>query len=120
MAFNFKDTPVAKMADEIRDENQHANIAPATAAPAEPVKEAAPVPVTAPTTAPIAQAPASAPDAAPATVKAKKTTNGIVIDVPMPEYIKLTMMKVQTGRTLKDLALQAIREFVERNDGIGQ
>lgn len=118
MAFNFKDTPVAKMADEIRDENQHASIAPATGAPAEPVKDAAPV--AAPTTAPTAQAPASMPDAAPTTVKAKKTTNGIVIDVPMPEYIKLTMMKVQTGRTLKDLALQAIREFVERNDGVGQ
>lgn len=114
MAFNFKDTPVAKMADEIRDENQHANIAPALA---EPVKEAAPV--AAPTTASTAQAPASTPNAAPTTVKAKKTTNGIVIDVPMPEYIKLTMMKVQTGRTLKDLALQAIREFVERNDGVG-
>ena len=118
MAFNFKDTPVAKMADEIRDENQHASIAPVTAAPAEPVKSTAPV--AAPTTAPTTQAPASMPDAAPTTVKAKKTTNGIVIDVPMPEYIKLTMMKVQTGRTLKDLALQAIREFVERNDGVGQ
>lgn len=115
MAFNFKDTPVAKMADEIRDENQHANIAPA---PSEPVKEAAPI--AAPTTTPTVQAPASTPDAAPTTMKAKKTTNGIVIDVPMPEYIKLTMMKVQTGRTLKDLALQAIREFVERNDGVGQ
>ena len=117
MAFNFKDTPVAKMADEIRDENQHASIAPVTAAPAEPVKTT--TPVAAPTTAPTAQASASMPDAAPTTVKAKKTTNGIVIDVPMPEYIKLTMMKVQTGRTLKDLALQAIREFVERNDGVG-
>lgn len=48
-------------------------------------------------------------------VKAKKTENGIVINVPMADYMQLTMMKIQTGRTLKDLALQAIHEFVERN-----
>lgn len=117
MAFNFKDTPVAKMADEIRDDNQHSSVAPVAAAPVEPAKEQS-VPVAEPTTTPTAQA--STPDVAPSPVKAKKTTNGIVIDVPMQEYMKLMMMKVQTGRTLKDLALQAIREFVERNDGVGQ
>ena len=47
--------------------------------------------------------------------KGKKTENGIVVNVPMEEYMQLTMMKFQTGRTLKDLALQAIHEFVERN-----
>lgn len=45
----------------------------------------------------------------------KKTANGIVVNVPMEDYMQLTMMKFQTGRTLKDLALQAIHEFVERN-----
>lgn len=48
-------------------------------------------------------------------VKGKKTENGIVVNVPMDDYMQLTMMKFQTGRTLKDLALQAIHEFVERN-----
>lgn len=48
-------------------------------------------------------------------LKPKKTENGIVINVPMADYMQLTMMKLQTGRTLKDLALQAIHEFVERN-----
>lgn len=47
--------------------------------------------------------------------KSKKEKNGIVIDVPMQDYMQLTMLKLQTGRTLKDLALQAIHEFVERN-----
>lgn len=47
--------------------------------------------------------------------KGKKTENGIVVNVPMEDYMQLTMMKFQTGRTLKDLALQAIHEFVERN-----
>lgn len=48
-------------------------------------------------------------------LQGKKTANGIVVNVPMDDYMQLTMMKFQTGRTLKDLALQAIHEFVERN-----
>jgi hypothetical protein len=44
-----------------------------------------------------------------------KTENGIVVNVPMDDYMQLMMLKIQTGRTLKDLALQAIHEFVERN-----
>lgn len=47
--------------------------------------------------------------------KSKKTANGIVVNVPMEDYLQLTLMKCRTGRTLKDLALQAIHEFVERN-----
>jgi hypothetical protein len=116
MAFNFKETRVAQIADEIRDDNQHTSIAPVAAAPTEPAKDQV-APVAEPTT-PAVQAPA--PNVIPSPVKAKKTTNGIVIDVPMQEYKELIMMKVQTGRTLKDLALQAIREFVERNDRVGQ
>ena len=48
-------------------------------------------------------------------IKPKKEKNGIVIDVPIDDYMQLTMLKIQTGRTLKDLALQAIHDFVERN-----
>ena len=44
-----------------------------------------------------------------------KATNGIVVDVPIDDYMALMQMKVMTRRTLKDLALQAIQEFVERN-----
>lgn len=44
-----------------------------------------------------------------------KTENGIVVNVPMDDYMQLMMLKIQTGRTLKDLALQAIHEFVVRN-----
>lgn len=49
------------------------------------------------------------------TTKGKKTENGIVVNVPMEDYMQLMIMKCQTGRTLKDLALQAIHEFVVRN-----
>lgn len=62
---------------------------------------------------PVAQSIAEPQPSAP--VKPKKTENGIVINVPMADYMQLTMLKLQTGRTLKDLALQAIHEFVERN-----
>lgn len=51
----------------------------------------------------------------PFAAKGKKSENGIVVNVPMDDYMQLMMMKIQTGRTLKDLALQAIHEFVERN-----
>lgn len=44
-----------------------------------------------------------------------KKTNGIAVDVPIEDYMHLMQMKVVNRRTLKDLALQAIHEFVERN-----
>lgn len=71
---------------------------------------------TAPVPSTVAQDPAhtDTPTTAFAT-NGKKTANGIVVNVPMEDYMQLTMMKCQTGRTLKDLALQAIHEFVERN-----
>ena len=69
-----------------------------------------------PTSAPVVQEPALADAPAPSfATNGKKTANGIVVNVPMEDYMQLTMMKFQTGRTLKDLALQAIHEFVERN-----
>lgn len=44
-----------------------------------------------------------------------KTESGIVVNLPMEDYMQLMMLKIQTGRTLKDLALQAVHEFVEKN-----
>lgn len=67
------------------------------------------------------QAPAEVADAAPVTNKAlaaikdKGTTNGIVVNVPMEDYFQLMMLKKIEKKTLKELALQAIHEFVERN-----
>lgn len=52
---------------------------------------------------------------APVAQPVAKATNGIVVDVPIDDYMALMQMKVMTRRTLKDLALQAIHEFVERN-----
>ena len=47
--------------------------------------------------------------------KAKKSTSGIAINIPMEDYLELSRMKLEYGCTLKELALQAIHEFVERH-----
>lgn len=47
--------------------------------------------------------------------KAKKSTSGIAINIPMEDYLELSRMKLEYGCPLKELALQAIHEFVERH-----
>lgn len=47
--------------------------------------------------------------------KGKKTENGITIYVPMEYYERIALMKMRTGVPIKDLALQAVIEFLERN-----
>lgn len=119
--FNFDDTPVAKVADAIRNQEPQApasqpqevtNRNPFETAPASASAIAATQTSAIP--APAAPAPTAAREPAPA-VKAKKTENGIVVYVPMTDYMQLSLLKIQTGRTLKDLVLQAVHEFVDRN-----
>ena len=47
--------------------------------------------------------------------KSKKTENGITIYVPMEYYERIVLMKMRTGVPIKDLALQAVIEFLDRN-----
>lgn len=47
--------------------------------------------------------------------KGKKTENGITIYVPMKYYERIALMKMRTGIPIKDLALQAVIEFLDRN-----
>lgn len=47
--------------------------------------------------------------------KGKKTENGITIYVPMEFYERIALMKMRTGVPIKDLALQAVIEFLDRN-----
>ena len=47
--------------------------------------------------------------------KGKKTENGITIYVPMEYYERIALMKMRTGVPIKDLALQAVIEFMDRN-----
>lgn len=47
--------------------------------------------------------------------RGKKTENGITIYVPMEYYERIALMKMRTGVPIKDLALQAVIEFLDRN-----
>lgn len=47
--------------------------------------------------------------------KGNKTENGITIYVPMEYYERIALMKMRTGIPIKDLALQAVIEFLDRN-----
>ena len=138
MGFNWNDSPVKKVADDIRDnseaplltqstqqEESSAVVAKSERKPTEPTNEA--VVDNKESEAAENRAKNTSTQAAKGrnhrrtltdtsfAAKGKKTENGIVVNVPMEDYMQLTMMKFQTGRTLKDLALQAIHEFVERN-----
>lgn len=47
--------------------------------------------------------------------KGKKTENGITVYVPMEYYERIALMKMRTGIPIRDLALQAVIEFIDRN-----
>lgn len=138
MGFNWDDSPVRKVAEDIRDNGesplltQSAQQEESSTVVAESEKETTTEPTNeAADNKETETAENKAKNTSPQAVKGrnhrrtltdtsfatkgKKTENGIVVNVPMEDYMQLTMMKFQTGRTLKDLALQAIHEFVERN-----
>lgn len=122
--FVFGETKVAKTSEEIREHSESTKeevpvIDAVDTQQKEPIKD---------TTASVAQElkPIEKPMAATKkrnkpvkkdrlAIQGAKTENGIVVNVPMDDYMQLTMLKIRTSRTLKDLALQAIHEFVERN-----
>ena len=122
--FVFGETKVAETSEEIR-ENKADNTLAATHTVSNAPHAPSPVNIDEPLavdTASVATAKTTDESRGKATVahipfvaKGKKSENGIVVNVPMDDYMQLMMMKIQTGRTLKDLALQAIHEFVDRN-----
>lgn len=84
-----------------------ASATPASAAPSAP---------STPSVAPAAPAPA-APVSEPASMRktGKKTQNGITIYVPMEYYMQILQMKMETGTPIKDIALQAVIEYLDRH-----
>ena len=77
-------------------------------------------------TSPSAQSVAPAPSVTPAVITApaseptsrkagKKTQNGITIYVPMEYYMQILQMKMETGTPIKDIALQAVIEYLDRH-----
>lgn len=122
--FVFGETKVAETLEEIRD-NKADNTLAATSTVSDTQYAPSPVNIDEPLavdTACVETAETADESRGKSTVahipfvaKGKKSENGIVVNVPMDDYMQLMMMKIQTGRTLKDLALQAIHEFVDRN-----
>lgn len=96
----------------IESEQQPQVTAPASAAPV----PAAPSAPSTPSVAPAAPAPA-APVSEPASMRktGKKTQNGITIYVPMEYYMQILQMKMETGTPIKDIALQAVIEYLDRH-----
>ena len=64
---------------------------------------------------PVSSAPISTPEPAPAKKTGKKTQNGITIYVPMNYYMQILQMKMETGVPIKDIALQAVIEYLDRH-----
>ena len=77
---------------------------------------------------PQVEAPAEPPVASPAPVvhtqsvaspmpskPGKKTQNGITIYVPMDYYMQILRLKMETGTPIKDIALQAVIEYLDRH-----
>ena len=80
--------------------------------------EAEPAPQAAAPSAPpaLSVAPAApTPEQAPARKAGKKTQNGITIYVPMEYYMQILQMKMETGTPIKDIALQAVIEYLDRH-----
>ena len=75
--------------------------------------------LSAPSVAPaqsVAPAVITAPASEPTSRKAgKKTQNGITIYVPMEYYMQILQMKIETGTPIKDIALQAVIEYLDRH-----
>ena len=75
--------------------------------------------LSAPSVAPaqsVAPAVITAPASEPTSRKAgKKTQNGITIYVPMEYYMQIFQMKIETGTPIKDIALQAVIEYLDRH-----
>lgn len=96
----------------IESEQQSQVTAPASAAPA----PAAPSAPSTPSVAPAAPA-SAAPVSEPASMRktGKKTQNGITIYVPMKYYMQILQMKMETSTPIKDIALQAVIEYLDRH-----
>lgn len=97
----------------IESEQQPQVTAPSASATPAPAAPSAP---STPSVAPAAPA-SAAPVSEPASMRktGKKTQNGITIYVPMEYYMQILQMKMETSTPIKDIALQAVIEYLDRH-----
>lgn len=117
MGFNFKQSKVEKTSKEIRDtdQTQPLTVKPEQSDGKDVAESKAEAKEEQPTNTPVANKEKRGSKQTAPVLKTKKSSNGIVVDVPMEDYMQLMMLKIQTGKTLKELTLQAVHEFVKRN-----
>lgn len=85
---------------------------PAAEQPALPENAPAAEPQPVETIVPEAQEPVQKP-VAPKSVTPLKADKGVKIQLPMNYYFKLVQIKACTGKSLQDLAAQAVMEFID-------
>ncbi len=78
-----------------------------------PAAELEPVGETAPEVPMAEQKPVSQKGGASVGLKPLKADKGVKIQLPMDYYFKLVQIKACTGKSLQDLAAQAVMEFID-------
>lgn len=118
----LEDSPAIQGIEKIYEANEEARQKRAAEAMEKQQSEQAaaenePQPQAAATSAPsVAPAVLTAPVSEPTARKTgKKTQNGITIYVPMEYYMQILQMKMETGTPIKDIALQAVIEYLDRH-----
>lgn len=124
--FNLKNSRVVEENERILNSTptpQQTSVAPTTEV-TEPAEAAAPIVQPQPQVQvqqpqvqqpqPIAQAasPIGMPSAGN---RSKRTEQGITVIVPMEYYEQIALMKMRTGIPIRDIALQAVIEFVDKH-----
>ena len=124
----LEDSPAIKGIEKIYEANEEARQKRAAEAlekqqngkgAAESDPQTQDAPPSAPSVSPapsVAPAVITTPASEPTSRKAgKKTQNGITIYVPMEYYMQILQMKMETGTPIKDIALQAVIEYLDRH-----
>lgn len=90
--FNFDDTPVSRMSEEIRTGTTN-NVLNATKS----TEERKIISI----------------DNINKSLKPQKKSKGIRIELPIDSYLKLSLIKEHTGKTLQELATQSVLTFID-------
>lgn len=123
--FKLKDSLVVEENERLLNNArtpQQTPVAPTTEA-TEPAEAAAPIVQPQPQVQqpqvqqpqPIAQAATQPIGISSAGNRSKRTEQGITVIVPMEYYEQIALMKMRTGIPIRDIALQAVIEFVDKH-----
>lgn len=78
-----------------------------------PAAEPQPAKTIVPETQGLVQTPVDPKSVTPLNIKPLRADKGVKIQLPMDYYFKLVQIKACTGKSLQDLAAQAVMEFID-------